>query len=155
MNGSDLTPKHDQLKEKLVHGRCHYGTRSMGHKPDSVGGTLDGEGCAQLTGPARGRAQGAQTPGQQQQASNRAGKRTKEQTLHQRRHTDAEAHVQRQAKPFPAKETRFAARDGTHTYQKHRDHGRRWEGYRAWTPHSRLVGMQNAIAALETASPGL
>lgn len=58
MNGCDLTPKHDQLKEKLVHGRCHHGTRSMGHKPDSVGGTLDGEGVCSAHRPSKGQGPG-------------------------------------------------------------------------------------------------
>lgn len=40
----------------------------MGNNPaDSVGGTLDGEGMRSDIGLARVRAQGAQTPGHQQQ----------------------------------------------------------------------------------------
>lgn len=151
MNGSDLTPKHDQLKEKLVHGRCHHGTRSVGNKPDSVGGTLDGQGVCSGHRPSKGQGPG-RTDSWTAAASKleNGRKNTSPKTTHRCRRARAET---RRATPRQGNAARSTS--GTHTYQKHRDHGRRWEGYRAWTPHSRLVGMQNATAALETASPGL
>ena len=67
----------------------------------------------------RPRARGAQTPGhQQQKASNRARRRTKEQTLHLRWHTEGRTHVQRHA-VIPRQGNAISSTRGvTHTYQK-------------------------------------
>lgn len=41
-----------------MHGRCHHGTRSVGNKPDSVGGTLDGQSMCSGHRPSKGQGPG-------------------------------------------------------------------------------------------------